>query len=294
MDHAARPSTARTSPTGVEAPAALDVAGTWNARDVGGTAGADSAVPGQPLRPGVLLRSASLSGLAPEGVETLRQLGVSTVLDLRGDHEVERDGADVLPAGARQVRLPFGDLGRSQVESADAEGAGGTTADPREMLVRLATSDDPEAAGQSLMRRLYAGFVSDPAALEAVAGSLEAIAAERGTVLVHCSAGKDRTGWVVAVVQLLCGVTWDDVMTEYLRSASSATTLAASLPDVPEVHPDFWAAFTTVRPAYLETALDAVRETYGTLDGYVAAAGVAPEVVAAVRARLVQPAGAGG
>lgn len=298
MDHATSPSTAQTSPTGHEVPTALDISGTWNARDVGGPASAAS----EPLRTGVLLRSASLSALAPEGVETLRELGVSAVLDLRGDHEVARDGADVLPAGVRQVRLPFGDLGRSRTEPAasgpegatGAPGPGETTADPREMLARLAASDDPAAAGESLMRRLYAGFVSDPAALEAVAGSLETIAAERGAVLVHCAAGKDRTGWVVAVVQLLCDVPWDDVLAEYLRSASSSATLAATLPDVPEVHPDFWSAFTTVRPAYLETALDAVRETYGTLDAYVAAAGVTPEVVAAVRTRLVQPTGTTG
>lgn len=294
MDHAPRPSTAQTSTTDDDVPATLDVAGTWNARDVSGPARAGATVASGAVRSGVLLRSASLSALTPEGVEALEQLGVSAVLDLRGDHEVERDGADVLPAGARQVRLPFGDLGRSHAESADAEGAGGTTADPREMLVRLAASDDPAAAGERLMRRLYAGFVSDPAALDAVAGSLATLAAERGAVLVHCSAGKDRTGWVVAVVQMLCDVPWDDVVAEYLRSASSAATLAATLPDVPEVHPDFWAAFTTVRPAYLETALDAVRETYGTLDAYVAAAGVAPETVAAVRARLVQPAGTAG
>lgn len=312
MDHAARPSTtpstqtAQTSPTAhdrvseADGPSTLDVPGTWNVRDVGrpprsaehdGAGPDDAAGPGPTLRDGVLFRSASLSTLTPEGVEILERLGVSAVLDLRGDHEVERDGADVLPARARQVRLPFGDLGRSHGETDTSQDAGGAPADPREMLVRLATSDDPAAAGETLMRRLYAGFVSDPAALEAVAVSLETLAAEPGAVLVHCSAGKDRTGWVVAVVQLLCGVPRDAVLAEYLRSASSAATLAATLPDVPEVDPAFWSAFTTVRPAYLETALDAVRDTYGTLDAYVEAAGVTPEVVAAVRARLVLPGG---
>lgn len=302
MDQAAQASATPTAGTVTHDHPVLDLVGTWNARDVGrppapgepggssASSSAGDAGPGPVLRAGVLLRSASLSTLAPEGVATLERLGVSAVLDLRGDHEVERDGADVLPAGTRQVRLPFGDLGRSHAEPEGA-GAQGAPADPREMLARLASSDDPAAAGENLMHRLYAGFAEDPAALEAVAGAFEALASEPGAVLVHCSAGKDRTGWVVAVVQLLCGVSRDDVLEEYLRSASSAPTLAATLPDVPGVPPEFWSAFTTVRPSYLRTALDAVEDTYGSLEAYAEAAGVTPDVLDAVRARLVQHAG---
>ena len=300
MDEAAQAGATQTAGTAAHDHPVLELAGTWNARDVGRPAspaepaavGAESAVgaagSAPTLRDGVLLRSASLSALAPEGVAALEHLGVSVVLDLRGDHEVERDGADVLPAGTRQLRLPFGDLGRSRDEPEGA-GTAGAPADPREMLVRLASSDDPAAAGETLMHRLYAGFATDPAALEAVAGTFEVLASEPGAVLVHCAAGKDRTGWVVAVVQLLCGVALGDVLEEYLRSASSAGTLAATLPDVPGVPPAFWAAFTTVRPSYLQTALDAVEDTYGSLEGYARAAGVTPEVLAAVRTRLVQP-----
>jgi len=305
MDQAAQSSATPTAGTVTHDHPVLDLAGTWNARDVGrpaaevepgdesargaGSAGRAGSAPGsgRVLRDGVLLRSASLSTLEPEGVATLERLGVSAVLDLRGDHEVERDGADVLPAGARQVRLPFGDLGRSHAEPEGTE-TGGAPADPREMLARLASSDDPAAAGESLMHRLYTGFAQDPAALGAVAGAFEVLASEPGAVLVHCSAGKDRTGWVVAVVQLLCGVAREDVVEEYLRSASSAQTLAATLPDAPGVHPAFWAAFTTVRPSYLQTALDAVEEAHGSLEAYAGAAGVTADVLDAVRARLVQ------
>lgn len=267
--------------------ATLDLPGTWNARDVAG-AGAPA---GGHLRPGVLLRSASLSALEPEGAATLEQLGLSAVLDLRGDHEIERDGRDRLPEGPRQVHLPFGDpatvIGADGSASVPSPAA--TTPDPREMLARLVGSADPAAAGADFMRRLYAGFATDPAALAAVAGALETIASEPGAVLVHCAAGKDRTGWVVAVVQLLCEVPWDEVLAEYLLSASSATTLAVALPDVPGVAPAFWTAVTTVVPEYLETALEAVRTTYGSLDGYVSAAGVTPAVLAALRRRLVAP-----
>lgn len=272
----------------------LDVPGTWNVRDVGDAEPHETARPAAAgegsgrLRTGVLLRSASLSRLEPTGLDALRDLGVTAVLDLRGDDEIARDGSDRLPAGARQVRLPFGGMSPAPGPAGPEGAAGGeqTAADPLELVRRLVGAGDPEAAGEAVMRRLYAGFATDPAAHAAVAGSLRAIASEQGAVLVHCSAGKDRTGWVVAVVQILCGVAPDDVMTEYLRSAASATTLAATLPDVPGLDPAFWTAVTTVRPEYLETALHAVEEAYGSVEGYVQAVLGETDIVDAVRARL--------
>lgn len=282
MDSSTEPTT-RSGPDRTAAPlepggSGLDVPGTWNVRDVGASAA------GGPVRPGVLLRSASLSGLDLAGVDALRDLGVTAVLDLRGDDEIARDGSDRLPDGVRHLRLPFGGM-------APARGAGspddGAAADPLALVRTLVGTDDPEAAGEAVMRRLYAGFATDPAAHAAVTGALRALAEESGAVLVHCSAGKDRTGWVVAVVQILCGVPPEDVMAEYLRSAASATTLAASLPEIPGLDPAFWTAVTTVRPEYLETALQAVTEAYGSVEGYIEAIGGEADIVTAVRARLV-------
>jgi protein-tyrosine phosphatase len=261
----------------------LVVPGTWNVRDVGAS-GADG---GARLRPGVLLRSATLSRLDPAGVEAVADLGVTAVLDLRGDDEIARDGADRLPPGARQVRLPFGGTRPSPgADTSDASVDGGAVADPLELVEQLVGAGDPAAAGRSVMLRLYAGFATDPAAHAAVAGALRTIADEQGAVLVHCSAGKDRTGWVVAVVQLLCGVAPEDVMAEYLRSAASATTLAATLPEVPGLDPAFWDAVTTVRAEYLETALHAVEEVYGSVEEYARAVCGEPDIVDALRARL--------
>lgn len=264
----------------------LDVPGTWNVRDVG----ASRADGGTGLRPGVLLRSASLSRLDPAGVDAIADLGITAVLDLRGDDEIARDGADRLPSEVRQVRLPFG--GTRPASRADVSGGSDVpadddvVADPLALVEQLVGAGDPAAAGRAVMLSLYAGFASDPAAHAAVAGAVRTVASEQGAVLVHCSAGKDRTGWVVAVLQLVCGVAPEDVMTEYLRSAASATTLAATLPEVPGLDPAFWDAVTTVRPEYLQTALDAVEDAYGSVEGYVQAVCGEPDIVDAVRARL--------
>src|SRR6478609_9638777 len=88
-----------------QTPDALDIPGTWNARDVGGRAVPAGAT--APLRTGVLVRTASLSRLTPEGVAALEALGVTLDLDLRGADEVERDGQDVVPATTRVVPRPL-------------------------------------------------------------------------------------------------------------------------------------------------------------------------------------------
>ncbi|WP_175008574.1 tyrosine-protein phosphatase [Cellulosimicrobium sp. TH-20] len=262
-------------------PGALDVPGTWNARDVGGRAapaGSD-----EPLRTGVLLRTASLSRLTPAGQTALVDLGARTVVDLRGEDELARDGADAVPGGVRVLRR-----GMDPTPGLVDGGAGsGASADPAALVAGLLAADDPAAVARRLMHGVYATFVTDPGIRETVGRVLADVAAADGASVVHCSAGKDRTGWVVALVQYVAGVPEQERMAEYLASAAAAEGLAAFVPPLPGLSPEALAPVLTVEPAYLEGAWELAVREHGSIDDYLVACGVTTAVRDALVARLV-------
>ena len=268
---------------------ALDIPGTWNARDVGGRAVPAGAR--APLATGVLLRTASLAGLDPAGVAVLDDYDVRTVLDLRSPQEVARDGADVVPAGTQVLALPFGAPHPEKARALGDDAGEVTGADMARVLATLVGTDaaatmDPAALGQAVMEGIYRRFVTDPAAHAAVGTALTAIASSTHAVLVHCSAGKDRTGWIVALVQAVCSVPPDQILQEYLLSAHAAADLAATMPVLPGVDPALWEAVLTVRPEYLAAARDEVEATFGSLTGYLDAIGIDADLRAMLRARF--------
>ncbi|MEV8178557.1 tyrosine-protein phosphatase [Cellulosimicrobium funkei] len=262
-------------------PGALDVPGTWNARDVGGRA-----VPAghdEPLRTGVLLRTASLSRLTPAGQAALVDLDVRTVVDLRGGDELARDGADAVSGGVRVLRR-----GMDPTPGLVDGGAGaGASADPAALVAGLLAADDPAAVARRLMHGVYATFVTDPGIRETVGRVLADVAAADGASVVHCSAGKDRTGWVVALVQYVAGVPEEERMAEYLASAAAADGLAALVPPLPGLSPEALAPVLTVEPAYLEGAWELAVREHGSIDDYLVACGVTTAVRDALVARLV-------
>lgn len=284
---------AATGPSAPAVPGALDLPGTWNARDVGGRAAPAGSA--EPLRTGVLLRTASLSRLTADGQTALAGLGVTTVLDLRGDGEVSRDGADAVPAGVRVLRrgmdpttglgagLGAGSSGGVGTQGAPGDGA---SADPAALVARLLQAPDPAAVGRRMMVGVYETFVRDPGIRAQVGRALADVADAEGAVVVHCSAGKDRTGWVVALAQHVAGVGTDDVLAEYLLSARAADGLAAVVPPVPGLDPAALAPLLTVEPEYLLDAWELAAREHGSVDDYLVACGVDDGVRARLARRL--------
>jgi hypothetical protein len=95
----------------------------------------------------------------------------------------------------------------------------------------------------------YAKFVSDPNRRREFGRTIEFIANAQGPVLVHCFSGKDRTGWVVAMIMHSLGATNQEILQEYLLSNR----------DVSE----------QVTKEQLQTGLDAAIEKYGSVDNYI-------------------------
>ncbi len=173
------------------APAGLE--GVWNLRDLGGLPTRE----GLAVRPGQLLRSATLWYASPADRSALTGLGIATVLDLRDGPELAHHPDRLSAAiGARHRHLPFAvpahDTGRD-----DHAGI----ADP--------------ASGERYLRLLESNASTVAEALAVVAdGSCR-------PVLFHCAAGKDRTGLLAALVLACLDVESDAVVADYLASQAT-------------------------------------------------------------------------
>ncbi|MBV9516298.1 MAG: tyrosine-protein phosphatase [Mycobacteriaceae bacterium] len=259
--------------------------GAWNFRDVADATG---------LRPGRFFRSSELSTLQPGGRAEIRRLGITDVADLRSPREVERRGRGQVPDDVAIHLLPFPDL----AEDSDGE------APHEQSFTRMLTeepTDEPVAdAAARYMTEEYRRFATLAGARNAVRQVISLLGSGR-PVITHCFAGKDRTGFAVAVVLETMGVDRAAILADYLRSNDSVPELRDRILEIvdertgTEATPEavmFAEARLTdevlgVREEYLVAARNSIDDTYGSLEAFLDAAGVSPPEVAALRAALM-------
>ncbi len=259
----------------------LGLLGAPNARDLGGLP-----VGGRVVRPGRLYRASALGRLTDEDVPVLGRLGLRTVVDLRDVSEIELAPPDRLPEPAPElVKLPVYDPAHPLFTYVAAvllghDGAG---------YAALAEQGTPGA-----MAAIYRWFVADETARVNFAAAVRLIADPRHLPsLVHCTAGKDRTGWLSVIVLSVLGVDRAVIEADYLHTNAAAeavnTTILSALrsrrPDLNEAA--IWPVFEA-RTAYLEAAYDEVERRYGTFDAYLhSGLGLSADVLAALRTNLL-------
>ncbi|OAH60514.1 tyrosine protein phosphatase [Dietzia cinnamea] len=236
----------------------------------------DVAGPGYALRPsgsmtrGVVFRSTALS-VGEEDLGILERLGVTAVVDLRTGAEIERQ-PDVVPAGAEYV--PIDVLGgHTSAATLTTTGLVGVEEARREMA------------------ETYERFVLGDHERRSFGRAVSVLAESSGPAIVHCTAGKDRTGWVSALLQLLVGVREEDVVGDYLLTREmSADFVAAIRAHVQSEMPEQLEAVEVligVEEANLRRSLDALAREFGDARRYlVEGAGVDAEVVDELTARL--------
>jgi protein-tyrosine phosphatase len=178
--------------------------GAVNVRDIGGYRTSY----GLEVARGRLFRGDALSRLSGHDTERLERLGLRIVVDFRTPGEVLLAGADRLPFGIELVSLPVGggDLGAvyELIASGDHER-------------QQAELGDGGAA--SLMVEINRGFVTDARQREAFGAAVRLVcSAGRLPLLYHCSGGKDRAGWMTAIVLTALGVPREVVLRDYLLS----------------------------------------------------------------------------
>ncbi|CAM3040632.1 tyrosine-protein phosphatase [Prescottella defluvii] len=248
-----------TSISGATPGASIPIQSVPNLRDVGGYRTGD----GGTVRFGRFYRSTDLSKITVDDAPRLADLGLVTVFDLR-THSEREAAPDRLPPSAREVAL-------------DVLADRATQAVPAQMKAFL---EDPSIAVSMLgehkargyMLGSYRDFVTMPSAIASYRSMFTDLAArETLPALVHCTTGKDRTGWATASLLMLLGVDEDDVFTDYLLTNTLLLPTFASAFDkfgAAGGDPETLKDILGVRAEYLHAALAQMRETFGTIEGY--------------------------
>lgn len=259
------------------------LSGAWNFRDVAEETG---------VRPGRYFRSSELSALDETGRAVLHRLGITDVADLRSPREVQRRGPGLVPASVAVHLLPFPD-----VTLTDGEAPHEATF--QAMLRERPDGQDVAEAARHFMVGEYLRFPTLGGARRAVHRVVTLLGAGR-PVITHCFAGKDRTGFTVAMVLEAVGVDRDAVLADFLRSNDAVPQLRDRILESirhrfgestsPEAIAYAEAQLTDevlgVRAEYLEAAHRSIDEHYGSPAGYLRAAGVTDEDIARLRAAL--------
>ncbi|HZB51750.1 MAG TPA: tyrosine-protein phosphatase [Mycobacteriales bacterium] len=263
-----------------DAPLWVPLEGAVNVRDLGGLPTDD----GGRTAPGRLLRSDNLQGLTSADVRRLvDDLGVRTVVDLRTTVEVDKEGPGPLTTESRVAHRHlslYPESGRLTDVEAD-------TVLPWQTDWGRAGAADPDADNPTVGYYLAYLKHRPDSVLEAVRTMA---APDRGAVLVHCAAGKDRTGVVVALALSAVGVSREAVVADYVATGDrleavldrlmSSPTYAADLDGTPaDVH--------RPRPQTMQRFLELLDERFGGPVGWLAAVGFGAEELTALRHRLL-------
>ncbi len=239
----------------------LPLEGSVNFRDLGGYATTD----GRVTTWGTLFRADGLNRLTEADVALVEALGLHTVIDLRTTDEAEQRGrfpVDRVPVTYHA--LPLTD-------------------------VLPATEDLPDWDQAAYVADRYLAMVTEggavlTAAIEAMAG------AEALPVVFHCSAGKDRTGVLSALLLTFFGVPDETIVADYALSAAAMERLLAKLlaeyPESADEVRKYAPAILNVRPETMELFLASLRREFGPADSLAASLGVT-EAVASLQAAVL-------
>lgn len=227
-----------------------------NVRDFGDYGGAG----GSRVAGGRLLRSGHHARATDADLERLAGLGVSTIVDLRRGAERREQPCRRYPGFAGQV-IEGGDDGYGEAPH----------------ITFLKNTDLTPESVRAFMLQTYRDMPFDDRHLELFRQYFAALATGEGAVLIHCAAGKDRTGLLAALTHHLLGVSDEDLLEDYLLT-NTAVRLAERAPEIAgriraaygkQASEAAVIAFLGVEPGFLEAAFASIRDAYGSVDAYL-------------------------
>lgn len=252
----------------------LRLDGVHNFRDYGGYSGLD----GARVKSGLLWRSAQHGDASDADLAAIHDLGITTVIDLRGPSEYESKPCRRHPDfAAQEFRYPEETAGLAlHTEAADG----------------VVTAAEARAA----MLRLYEGIAFRPNLVPMLRCYFEVLGRAEGPSLVHCVAGKDRTGFAVALAQHVLGVDRDAILEDYVLTNRAGNIEARIAAGAEQIRSKYGAideqtirTLMGVDADYLLTALSAVEARHGTVDAYLdAVIGLDEPACAALRAHYLE------
>jgi protein tyrosine/serine phosphatase len=226
-----------------------------NFRDFGGYAAGQKR-----LKRGLLYRSAAQSKATDADLEKLAGLGLSVIVDLRRANEREKEPSRRWNGFA--ARVIENDIGQD-------------TAD--EWATFVQSSDLTPQSFRAYMMDYYRHAPFQRRHIDLYTRYFRALAESEGPILVHCAAGKDRTGIICALTHHVAGVHDDDILADYLLTNDPAR-MEKRLPMVREAvretsgreaSDEALMVAMRVEAEYLAEAFRVMREAHGSLDGYL-------------------------
>jgi protein-tyrosine phosphatase len=244
---------------------ALAVDGLLNARDLGGLSTPD----GRRVRPGRVVRSDNLRGLTDDGAVTLvRDVAPSLVIDLRTEQECAREGRGLSAVEhVRYVNLPL---------------------QPKAAL-------NPEQVAAGLATNLFDDYLLQARDNRApLLAALELLAREDALpAVVHCTAGKDRTGVLVALLLDLLGVEREQIVADYAATTENMPGILARIRSSTFFQGNGLAGAPSwifeSDPATMRSFLAYLDQEFGGAEGWAVAGGLSPATVTALRDALLEP-----
>lgn len=252
----------------------LPTEGIHNLRDYGGYTAAD----GARVKTGLLFRSGQHMEASEGDLETIQSLDIRTVIDLRGLSERTTFPCRRHDAFDAHVIAYDGETSNSPPHE------GGW--DKIDMTAERA---------RSRMIAVYTRMPVNPAMIDMFTRYFEALAERDGGSLVHCFAGKDRTGIAASLLLHVLGVHTDDVVAEFLRTNDAPTQHILERQSLPRmeahydvIEPGAIRNLMGVLPEYIETYWNEVTRDHGSMDAYLAQIlGVDEQRKARLRERLL-------
>ncbi len=244
-----------------------------NLRDFGGAA----STLGGHVRTGRLFRAGHLGAATDADIAALGQLAITTIVDLRRPTERAQQPS-------RWTAFP----GRLIVNDAGDRAEG-----PHVEFLHTGDLSDPGV--EAYLTGYYRRAPFEPRHLALFAETFEALDGGDGAILIHCAAGKDRTGLLAALILTALGVAAADVTADFLQTNTAMMTperrrrVSASLQPIIGQPPSeaILLGFMGVSATHLDIAFDAINAEAGSLHAYLATLGVDAARLQRLRARLL-------
>jgi protein tyrosine/serine phosphatase len=266
----------------------IELDGVVNMRDLGGMVTSS----GDEVRPHRLLRSDNLQDLTPQAVDALvRTYEVSDIVDLRTHVEVAKEGEGPLLAVEGVTHhhhtLYREDSAESGIPAAE-RALPWETDERREAAAAAAVEAEHRRSHEQFWSEHYLGYLAQRP--DSVVAALHAIASSRGAAVVHCAAGKDRTGTVVGLALKVVGVPDELVVADYAASAERVAAIMDRLrakPAYADNLKDKTVAQQSPTTDTMRVLLEALDERYGGALGWLRTQGWSTDDTERLRRKLL-------
>lgn len=246
---------AKETQTQVKPGGQIKLEGAVNIRDLGGYKTTD----GKTVKPYKLIRAAELANLSESDIKKLTSTyGLAEIIDFRTNSEAKAKPDPTI----KNVSYVHDSIMKDN----------GSSTSTQDMIASFAKMDNPE----QFLISANKSFVTDQQSLDGYKLFFQQLLEnKKGSVLWHCTAGKDRTGFGTALVLAALGVDQKTIMNDYLLSNKYRETENQKMLDALAKQTDDlkvmagMKAVLDVRPSYLNAAFDEINAKYGSIEAFL-------------------------